>query len=86
MSNRGLSNDLMDDIRRGVRHGRADAIFAILLLLCTNLRVWMTSFERECSDSLVVRTISHVLTSNSALQHLHEFTLQFAIAKDVAGL
>ena len=34
----------------------------------------------------MVRTISHVLTSNSALQHLHEFTLQPAIDEDVAAL
>ena len=86
VSNRGLSDDLINDIQRGIPHGRADALLSILLLLCTNLCAWMTSFERDGSDSLVVRTVSQAIASNSVLQHLQDFTLTFAIDDDVASL
>jgi len=86
MSNKGLSKDLQDDIRRDIGLGRADAMFAILLLLCTNLRVWMTSFERDCCDDLMVRAISQAVASNSALQQLLQFDLRFAIDEEVAEL
>jgi len=72
---KGLSPELREDLHRGIRQGLEDALYALLLLVCTNLRLWKAAFERSFSHTLVARTIREVIRSGSALQLLQEATI-----------
>jgi hypothetical protein len=86
MNNKGLSEKLMNEIRQGLRHGASDALYSLLLLLCTNLRVWMTVFEREMGEYIVSRTIEEVVHSGSALQQVQGVSLIFPVEDLTASL
>ena len=72
---KGVPAPLITDILRGVHQKSQEALYAVLLLLCTNLRVWTTTFGYSFRNSLVSRMVLYAYTSNSALQHLRELNL-----------
>jgi len=91
-----LPEILMLDIQSGIDKGSQDALCAVLLLLCTNLKVWMAGFNKDFRNTLVGRMVTHVSASKPALQHLQtvvivgnansEGALQLHELRDVLGL
>ena len=75
MRDKGLSDGLVEDMHRGIKQGLEDALYALLLLTCTNLRLWKTAFDRVFSHTLVARTIREVNRTGVALQLLQEVTI-----------
>jgi len=75
MRDKGLSDELIEDMHRGIKQGLEDALYALLLLTCTNLRLWKTAFDRIFNHTLVARTIREVNKTGVALQLLQEVTI-----------